>query len=78
MKFGIHNPSSDSETVQRKFAVLRRHCDTAGRNYDEIERTNVTSLLLARDEAALKAKREGCTCPTSCGVLRSLCRRRWS
>jgi len=52
------NITGDLETVQRKFAVLRRHCDTEGRNYDEIERTTVTNVLLARDEAALQAKRE--------------------
>ena len=28
------------------------------RNYDEIEKTNLTSLLLARDESELKTKRE--------------------
>ena len=58
------NLTGDPETVQRKFAVLRRHCDTEGRNYDEIERTMVTNVLLARDEAALKAKRERLSAPT--------------
>jgi hypothetical protein len=38
--------------------VLRRHCETQKRNYDEIERTNVIGFLLARDEAALAAKRQ--------------------
>ena len=52
------NITGDLDTVQRKFAVLRRHCDTEGRNFDEIERTTVTNVLLARDEAALKAKFE--------------------
>ena len=46
------------EMVGHKLAVLRQHCETEGRNYDEIEKTNLTSLLLARDEAGLKAKRE--------------------
>ncbi len=46
------------EVVAQKLAVLRRHCETQGRNYDEIEKTNLTSLLLARTEAELKAKRE--------------------
>src|SRR5579859_1731728 len=45
------------EMVAHKLAVLRQHCETAGRNYDDIEKTNLTSLLLARDEAALQAKR---------------------
>jgi F420-dependent oxidoreductase-like protein len=46
------------EMVAGKLAVLRRHCAAEGRNYDEIEKTNLTALLLARDEAELKAKRE--------------------
>ena len=46
------------EMVAGKLEVLRRHCAAEGRNYDEIEKTNLTSLLLARDEAELKAKRE--------------------
>ncbi|MEK7276639.1 MAG: hypothetical protein AAB427_04765, partial [Chloroflexota bacterium] len=29
-----------------------------GRNYDEIERTNLTGIVIARDEPALKVKRE--------------------
>jgi len=45
------------EDVKRKYDVLRRHCEAEGRPFEEIERTNLTSLLLARDEAALKAKR---------------------
>jgi F420-dependent oxidoreductase-like protein len=52
------NIFGDPETVRRKFEVLRRHCETVGRNYDEIERTSLTGLLLARDEAQLQAKRE--------------------
>jgi F420-dependent oxidoreductase-like protein len=52
------NVTGDLETVQRKLTVLRRHCDTEGRNYDEIERTTVTNVLLARDETTLRAKRE--------------------
>jgi len=46
------------EVVAQKLAVLRRHCEAVGRNYDEIEKTSLTSLLLARGEAELKAKRE--------------------
>ncbi len=52
------NITGDLHTVQRKLGVLQQHCDTEGRNYDEIERTTVTNVLLARDEAALKAKFE--------------------
>ena len=46
------------DMVAHKLAVLRQHCENEGRKYDEIEKTNLTSMLLARDEAGLKAKRE--------------------
>jgi F420-dependent oxidoreductase-like protein len=52
------NIFGDPETVKHKYDVLRRHCEAVGRNYDDIEKTNLTGLLLARDETALKAKRE--------------------
>ena len=34
------------------------HCDAAQRDYDAIERTHIFSWLVARDEAAVAAKRE--------------------
>jgi F420-dependent oxidoreductase-like protein len=40
------NVMGDPATVQHKFAVLRGHCDTLGRNYDEIERSAVMSVCL--------------------------------
>jgi F420-dependent oxidoreductase-like protein len=52
------NVGGDPAAVKHKFAVLRGHCDAAGRDYESIERTNIVSLLLARDEAALAAKRQ--------------------
>ena len=52
------NVGGDLETVRHKFAVLRRHCDTSGRDYDAIERTHNFSWLVARDDAAVAAKRE--------------------
>jgi len=45
------------EMVAHKLAVLRQHCETEDRDYASIEKTNLTSLLLARDESALKTKR---------------------
>jgi len=44
--------------VKHKLDVLRRHCDTVGRDYDTIEKTHVQGWLLARDDAAVAAKRE--------------------
>jgi F420-dependent oxidoreductase-like protein len=52
------NVGGDPSMVKHKFAVLRRHCEAEGRDYATIERTNITSFLLARDEAALTAKRD--------------------
>jgi F420-dependent oxidoreductase-like protein len=50
------NLFGDPAAVQHKLAVLRRHCEAEGRDFNSIERTNLTSLLLARTEAKLQAK----------------------
>jgi F420-dependent oxidoreductase-like protein len=52
------NLFGDPDTVKHKLDVLRRHCEQLGRDFNTIERTSLTSLLLARDEAALHAKRD--------------------
>jgi F420-dependent oxidoreductase-like protein len=52
------NVGGDPGTVRHKLAVLRRHCDAVGRDYDTIEKTIITSLLIARDDAGVKAKCE--------------------
>ncbi|HTV46742.1 MAG TPA: TIGR03560 family F420-dependent LLM class oxidoreductase [Stellaceae bacterium] len=52
------NVGGDLATVKHKFAVLRSHCDAVQRDYDAIERTHNLSWLLARDDAAVAAKRE--------------------
>jgi F420-dependent oxidoreductase-like protein len=52
------NVGGDLATVTHKFEVLRGHCDAAKRDYDAIERTHNFSWLLARDDAAVAAKRE--------------------
>ena len=52
------NVGGTPEQVRHKFEVLRHHCEAQKRNYDEIERTNVIGFVLARDEAALAAKRQ--------------------
>ncbi|MCX7378416.1 MAG: LLM class F420-dependent oxidoreductase [Alphaproteobacteria bacterium] len=51
------NLFGDPATVRRKLEVLRRHCDEAGRDYDEIERTNTIGLLLAPTAEAAAEKR---------------------
>jgi F420-dependent oxidoreductase-like protein len=52
------NVFGDVEKVARKFAVLREHCERAGRPYDEITRSNHISILIASDERELAAKKE--------------------
>ena len=48
----------DIVEVRHKLAVLRRHCDTAGRDYDTIEKTRIQPWVLARDAVTLTAKCE--------------------
>lgn len=52
------NIGGDPEMARHKLAVLRKHCDAAQRDYGAIEKTHNNSWLIARDEAALAAKRE--------------------
>jgi len=52
------NVGGDLATVRHKLAVLRSHCDAAQRDYARIEKTFNYSWLLARDDAAVAAKRE--------------------
>jgi alkanesulfonate monooxygenase SsuD/methylene tetrahydromethanopterin reductase-like flavin-dependent oxidoreductase (luciferase family) len=51
------NVFGDPPTVARRYDVLRRHCAAVGRPYEAITRTSHTSILIARDEAELAAKR---------------------
>ena len=55
---GCNIVGGDIAEVRHKLAVLRGHCDEAGRDYDTIEKTHVEHWLLARDAAAVAAKRE--------------------
>jgi alkanesulfonate monooxygenase SsuD/methylene tetrahydromethanopterin reductase-like flavin-dependent oxidoreductase (luciferase family) len=48
----------DIAEVRHKLAVLRGHCDAAGRDYNTIEKTRVQRWLLGRDAATVAAKRE--------------------
>jgi alkanesulfonate monooxygenase SsuD/methylene tetrahydromethanopterin reductase-like flavin-dependent oxidoreductase (luciferase family) len=57
------NVGGAPDVVRHKYEVLRRHCEAAGRNYDAIERTNIISFVIARDEAALAAKKRKLAVP---------------
>jgi F420-dependent oxidoreductase-like protein len=52
------NVGGTPDMVRHKYDVLRQHCEKEKRNYDEIERTSVIGFVLARDDAALAAKRK--------------------
>ena len=55
------NIGGDPDMVRHKLSVLRGHCDGARRDYATIETTHNNSWLVARDEAAVTAKRERLT-----------------
>ncbi|HCK65691.1 MAG TPA: LLM class F420-dependent oxidoreductase [Anaerolineae bacterium] len=46
------------DEVKKKFEVLNQHCVKEGRAYNDIERTVLCNLLIAKDESALKSKLE--------------------
>jgi alkanesulfonate monooxygenase SsuD/methylene tetrahydromethanopterin reductase-like flavin-dependent oxidoreductase (luciferase family) len=37
------------EQIHHKYEVLREHCEAVGRSFDEIERSNLQTIYLARD-----------------------------
>ena len=59
------NLFGDPAMVKHKLDVLREHCERESRDFETIERTNLISLLIAKDESALKAKKERMNLPNS-------------
>ena len=53
----------DIADARNKLAVLRRHCDAAGRDYAAIEKTHVQASILSHNEATAAAKREPLAAP---------------
>ena len=47
------------EQIHHKYEVLREHCEAIGRNFDEIERSNLQTINLGRDSAAAIVDRFG-------------------
>ena len=43
------NVFGGAEAIAHKYEVLREHCDAVGRNYDEIERSNLQTIYLDRE-----------------------------
>ena len=42
---------TDPEQLRHKYEVLRRHCESVGRDYDEIEKTFLTQVSITPDGA---------------------------
>ncbi len=47
---GLPGTSSRPWPIRHKLAVLRRHCEDVGRDYEEIERTSLGTVHLAPGE----------------------------
>jgi F420-dependent oxidoreductase-like protein len=52
------NVNGDPDTVARRYAVLRRHCERVGRAPEAVIRSNDMSILIAANEQELARKRE--------------------
>lgn len=49
------NVQGDFTTIEHKFAVLKQHCETAGRDYQSIHRTSITLCLIADSDEQARA-----------------------
>jgi F420-dependent oxidoreductase-like protein len=63
------NVTGDPDEVERKLAILERHCGAEGRDYQTIERTSSIYLFLARNQAALSAKLSGMSISARARIL---------
>jgi F420-dependent oxidoreductase-like protein len=52
------NLFGDGQTLAHKFTVLRRHCDEAGRDYEEITRSRLGTMIIADDETQSEQARQ--------------------
>lgn len=52
------NVFGDPQSAKRKFDTLRSHCEKVGRDFEAIERTVISSCLVAKSESALSEKIE--------------------
>ena len=50
------NVTGDLETIKHKFAVLKQHCETVGRDYASIRRTITCMCAIAETDAQARAK----------------------
>ena len=52
----VCNIYGDLETIQRKFAILKQHCETVGRDYNSIRRTAGAFCAIGETEEQARAK----------------------
>ncbi len=57
-----------TETISRKLDVLKRHCDKVGRDYDDIEKTTLGTVLIAPGKSAPKDVIEECRSLAALGI----------
>ena len=50
------NVNGDLETIKHKFAVLKQHCETVGRDYENIHRTVACMCAIAETDEQARAK----------------------
>jgi len=50
------NVSGDLATLKHKFAVLKRHCETVGRDYESIYRTALTLCIIGETDEQARAQ----------------------
>jgi alkanesulfonate monooxygenase SsuD/methylene tetrahydromethanopterin reductase-like flavin-dependent oxidoreductase (luciferase family) len=50
------NINGDLETIKHKFAVLKKHCETVGRDYDSIHRTVAALCAIGETDEQARAK----------------------
>ena len=49
------------DIVKKKYEVLNQHCDKEGRDYNDIERTVLCNVLIAKEESSIQSKLEKAT-----------------
>jgi F420-dependent oxidoreductase-like protein len=52
------NIGGDVETVERRFGVLREHCERLNRPYEDVTRSIYQTVIIGRDEADVAARQE--------------------
>jgi alkanesulfonate monooxygenase len=60
------------ETVRSKLDILKQHCENAGRDYSEIEKTTLGGAYLAPDKMSTKDVIEECRALANIGIQHAI------